>query len=67
MSDNLTELRKQAADSLRAARRSKSPLDRTFHENKARGYRLLAENEAWLAGKIRTRPFRAPKPAPDAE
>jgi hypothetical protein len=66
MSDDLTELRKQAADALRAARRSKSPLDRLFHENKARGYRLLAENEAWLAGKIRT-PKVPQKQPTDAE
>ena len=63
MSDDLTELRKQAADALRAARRSKSPLDRLFHESKARGYRLLAENEAWLAGKIRTPKVPSKEPA----
>jgi phage shock protein A len=65
MSDDLTELRKQAADALRAARRSKSPLDRLFHESKARGYRLLAENEAWLTGKIRTP--KEPKQPSDAK
>jgi hypothetical protein len=58
MSNDLMELRKQAADALRAARRARSPLDRVFHENKARGYRLLAENEAWLAGRIRRRPVK---------
>jgi hypothetical protein len=51
MSNEVASLRKQAADEFRAARHSKSPEDRQAHETKARGFRLLAENEAWLTGK----------------
>ncbi|MEX2127111.1 MAG: hypothetical protein WD871_02555 [Xanthobacteraceae bacterium] len=55
MTDQVMELRKQAADEFRAARRSRSASDRETHETKARSYRLLADNEAWLAGKMKRR------------
>ena len=52
MSNEIARLRKQAADAFRAARRSHSPLERENQQMKARSFRLLAENEEWLEGRV---------------
>jgi hypothetical protein len=57
MSNEIAQLRKQAADAFRAARRSTSALDREIQETKARSFRLLAKNEEWLQGRISRRKF----------
>ena len=51
MSNEVAQLRKQAADAFRAARRSDSYSERQVQETKARSYRLLARNEEWLQGR----------------
>jgi hypothetical protein len=55
MSNEVAELRKQAADAFRAARRSGSSEERETQQMKARSFRLLARNEEWLRGGVSRR------------
>jgi hypothetical protein len=60
MSNEVAQLRKQAADAFRAARRTDSSLERETQQTKARSFRLLARNEEWLQGGVppRAKQFR---------
>jgi hypothetical protein len=51
MSPPAEELRRNAAKSLRDARKSLSPAARNSHLKTARTYKALAENETWLANQ----------------
>lgn len=49
MSEKYRVLLRSAADELRAAERSRTRRERDAHLNRAKAYRILAENEQWLA------------------
>lgn len=53
MTDTMQEYRERAARELRAARHSLSEPERKTHESIANAYKALAENEAWLEGRIK--------------
>ena len=65
-SDRLNELRKKAASELRAARRSKTPLDKLIHEGKARDLRTRVDEEETLTGRVRRR-AKSVRPATDTQ
>lgn len=53
MTDTMQEFRERAARELRAARHASSEPERKSHESIANAYKALADNEAWLEGRIR--------------
>lgn len=53
MTDTMQEFRERAARELRAARHAPNEPERKSHESIANAYKALAENEAWLEGRIK--------------
>ena len=53
MHDTVSELRERAARELKAARHASNEEERSSHRTVANALKALAENEAWLQGRIR--------------